>query len=269
MNDRQLNNLIRMAAEADELERSALSAPSASLVHVAHDPRAQTSLRLVGDQAQTKHRKRWFIRMTLIASAAACAGLAVRIGLPTPAPRPNPWPVVVLPMPMNIEQTELATGPSDLATPAIPSAVASVSQPPDSTAAPAITFANRDSTQGSVVLAIFEDASGIVRCVKWREHDFGAGGLADVRPGDLSAATYGQHCVVGPHTLIAVGLTGPRDELPTTDERAQAMAHCIVGGANGEKGRCETEPSSYNSASMSCLPHGLKVMVETLAMGKP
>lgn len=256
MNDREINNLIRMATEAEELERSVLGLGSESV-------RTTPPMRLVGHRACVRRRPSVY-RVALLAGAAAVVGLAVRLSLPTPAPRPNPWPVVVKPSPAENEGkgTEVVTRDDSA-----PSA-GDVAEPAGGSSAvkPAIVRAvgARKPGEASGVLGIFEDAAGNIRCVKWREHDFGDRPLDTLRPGELTAAMYGQHCVVGPHTMIAVGVTGPRDELPTTAERAQVWAQCIAGG---EKSSC-IDPSLVDSQSRSCLPHGLKVMVETLAMGR-
>jgi hypothetical protein len=260
MNDRRINNLVRMAAEIDELERSALDAAPA-------EPRMHApQLRLVDrDQAHRLRRERraWVVRAVLMGAAAASVGLAVRLSLPTFTHAPSPTPPIVKSPVIPLPKTEVAVAPTPKVPPVAPHLLP---RKPDTTTIAYVPPPTPGADDAAVVLAIFEDAGGIVRCVRWHEHDFGERGLEHVRRSELLAATYGDSCVVGPHRLIAVGLTGPRDELPNTEERAQAMAQCIIGS---QKGTCDIEPASYNSKSMTCLPHGLKMMVETLAMGKP
>ncbi|MCC6322196.1 MAG: hypothetical protein IT438_12255 [Phycisphaerales bacterium] len=258
MNDRQIHDLMRVAHEIEELERSALGEPSS--VHPA-------TLRIVDREHARRlraHRRTWLFRTVGIAAAAACVGFAVRISIPTPNPPHGASPTNVAstdepPNRTSNSATTVAAKPTDRPAVAPPRAV-------QYHIARNTRSEGRADANGSVVLAIYEDAGGVVRCVRWREHDFGGRDISAVRPGELAAVTYGSQCVVGPHRLIAVGLSGPRDQLPTTEERAQAMAQCIIGGNNPTG--CDIEPSAASSSTLSCLPNGLKVMVETLAMGK-
>jgi hypothetical protein len=238
-----MENLVRMAAEIDELERSAVDvgvgAGSRRLAPVA---RAVNG----GGRSEAARRRRMTIRIAALASAAACAGVVVKLSLPVPAPVVRPVEVVVVPSPV------------------VPVVVAPELVPERPVVMAAEPRVETRPEEASVILAITADASGGVQCVRWRPHDFGGRKVEEVRPGELAAATYGQECATGPHRFIAVGLTGPRDSLPENDHEAEMVAQCIIGG--GSVPGCAVEPASYTSSSMACLPRGMKAVVETMAM---
>ena len=261
MDERRIDSLIRMAAEIDEMERAAGAA---------------TGLRLVGASEGRAARRPTVIvramRIGAFAAAAACVALAVHFANQPAQTSPTPVPVAV----------NNGRGPS----PSIHSEKLRPLDPADAVK----TLAGKKLTAeqfndwlhsfehpkptdvAAGVLAIFQDSEGVVRCVRWVPHNFGGRTLDKLRPGELVEATYGPHCsVIGPHRLIAVAVTGPKENLPDSDERAQALAQCIVGGNTI---RCDADHSlSYTSSNpgtnAGCLPTGLQMMVETLAMGKP
>lgn len=241
MNDPRIDNLLRMVGEIDELERS-VREPAAA-------PRVQSAgSRAFSINEARAHRRRWNLRVAAIAAVAAIAGLGVRLAV---QPASNDSVVMHITPPHDDMKTIAPRAGADTETALLG---------PDSR--PVIAAAQE---YGSMVLGIFEDSSGVVRCVKWREHDFGGRALEDVRPGELTAATYGQPCVVGPHKLIAVALSGPLSQLPETDEEAQAVAQCIIGTPAPI---CDHHLFESDHDAISCMPSSLKFRVETLAMGR-
>lgn len=245
MNDPRIDNLLRMVGELDELERSA-GEPAAA-------PRVQSAGRraLSIDEARA-HGRRWNLRVAAIAAVAAIAGLGVRLAVqPALKPASNDSVVMHITPPRDDMKTVAPRAGDDTET-------ALVEPDPRPVIAAAQEY-------GSMILGIFEDSSGVVRCVRWREHDFGGRALEDVRPGELTAATYGQPCVVGPHKLIAVALSGPLSQLPETDEEAQAVAQCIIGTPAPI---CDHHLFESDHDAISCMPSSLKFRVETLAMGR-
>jgi hypothetical protein len=252
MNDRRLESLIRMAGEIEELERSAAAESPLRIVH-APDATSRARRRPLGLV--------W--RIAPFAAAAACVGLAVMFARSggTPAGVPG--------------TTRLAEKPPVAAPERIANATEKV-HPPMRVVAPRYTaeyakqmiaFLEHPPEVATGVLAIYEDSAGVVRCVRWHPHDFGARGLDQLSPGELVRVSYGQHCaVVGPHRLIAVAVRGPVENLPISDERAQKLAECIVGEVPS---KCGGQMATEASEAVSCLPTGLQMAVETLAMGKP
>ena len=266
MDDRKLNNLVRMAAEIEEIERAAGAASSPA-------PR----LRLAGTAAERSPRTNrlpLMARLSPFAAAAACVAAAVMIGRGPSGGNPSgggSTPVVDHSSSRGAAGEDGArrmlalnrAGGGD-------DAGIGSSRPLTMTAEQFRAFmrqfeAPRELSSG--VLAIYQDAAGVVRCVSWHPQAFGATPIEKLAPGELVKATYGQQCsIVGPHRLIAVAVSGPKENLPSSAERAQELAQCIVGDAMI---KCDADPPTLSVASASCVPHGLHVMMETLAMGRP
>jgi hypothetical protein len=241
MDNRRLESLIRMASEIEELERSAFREPVVRLVHDAGSSRRPALRRTV-------------LRVGTFMAAAACVGLAVMLSR-QPSPDPTrPTPVAVKPI-----------GPTPAPRPPL-KLVSTPSITPEYARKLIETLEGMNDV-ASGVLAIYEDSGGIVRCVRWHPYDFGGRDLEDLTPGEVVKVSYGRpHCaVVGPHRLIAVAVRGPVKNLPTSDERAQALAECIVGEPPT---KCEAQAMLVDPDSPGCFPNGLEVMVETLAMGR-
>lgn len=259
MDNRRLQSLIRVATEIEEMERSALS------------PTAPLRLRHArGHSPQPRRRaSRVLWRIAAFSSAAAMVGLAVYLARPGATPTPS-MPVAQIPSsgPSDAPAAELAS--VDAAPSAGGQAVELVKVTPKITVEHARRIIDdllHPPQIAAGVLAIYEDASGVVRCVRWQPHDFGGRRFDQLRPGELVRVSYGTHCaIVGPHRLIAVAVRGPIEKLPDSDERAQELAECIVGESAA---RCEAQPTTVGPNSPGCFPTGLQVMVETLAMGKP
>jgi hypothetical protein len=266
MDDRTLNNLVRMAAEIDDIERAAQAGSSSS-------PR----LRLAGTAAErprTTKRLPLAVRLSPFAAAAACVAAAVMIGRGPSGGTPSGGGAAPV---ADHSSGRGATGQDSshqshlLARngagegPGIGSA-----RPVTMTAEQFRAFmrqfeAPRELSSG--VLAIYQDAAGVVRCVSWHPQAFGTTPIEKLEPGELVKATYGQQCsIVGPHRLIAVAVSGPKENLPSSAERAQEFAQCIVGDAMI---KCDADPPTLSVANASCVPHGLHVMMEMLAMGRP
>jgi len=273
MNDRRIDSLIRMASEIDEMERAAGAARvpeigAAGGLRLVHAP-GDTN-RSSGRFRGTARTMRIGLRTGAFAAAAACVGLAIYFGGGGSPAQPQGRPIAST----NGSDAKTATVvvvPPKPAPPIEPLITKVARLTPAQFRAWMRGFDHSASAEVSTgVLAIFQDSLGVVRCVKWQPHDFGGRAIDKLNPGELVEATYGPHCsVIGPHRLIAVAVTGPKDTLPDSDERAQALAQCLVGET--PKG-CEVDPESTSIASewaTGCVPRGLHMMVETLAMGKP
>lgn len=260
MDNRRLESLIRIAAEIEEMERSAIA--------------PQSPLRLVHGSGRLPQRHRrtsrnpW--RIATFSAAAACVGLAVYLALPGASPSAPVVPIAVSSPAPTADSQPSQVASIDPAQPAEVRPAQLVQTVPRITAEHARRLFEDLTHPPQVaagVLAIYEDSSGVVRCVRWQPHDFGGKRLDQLRPGELVRVSYGPHCaIVGPHRLIAVAVRGPVEKLPDSDERAQELAECIVGESPA---RCEAQPTTVGPNSPGCFPTGLQVMVETLAMGKP
>lgn len=227
MNDRQLQELLRMAAEVEEIEAHA----SSTLGQVSPWTNAHRPSRM--------RRTAW-----AVASAAAAIALGAGIFMairPAPvAPIDHGGSVAGKPTPAPV--TEPATIPVQ------GSAIAAVD--------------SRPATPG-MLLAIYQDILGAARCVQVLPLPMNPGeSLADVARADLLHAdelSDGATCATGPHRLLVVALAGPANSLPATAESAEALATCIA----ASRDQCSEMPSSYADAAAACLPPGVSVRVES------
>ncbi len=225
MNDRQLHELLRMAAEVEEIEASA----SASLGQVspwanARRPSLQTRL----------------VRAGVAVAAVVALGAGMFIAL-RPAPLPQPTPGSTLALKSEAPEAQ----------PSAPKAVQSQS-----------ALASRPATPG-MLLAIYQDILGAARCVQVLPLPMNPGqSLAEVSRSDLLHAeelAEGTSCATGPHRLLVVALAGPSSSLPDSDAKAEALATCIA----ASRDMCSEMPSSYANAAAACLPPGVSVRVES------
>lgn len=153
-----------------------------------------------------------------------------------------------------------------------PIATNSTAQPPvDSVPAPIETIAVAAPVAASpklaaspaMLLAIYQDMFGGARCVQIVPRPLEPGeslaGLARDEMLHAEDIERGAACAPGPHRLLVVALSGPADQLPTTYERAEALASCIA----QTRDICSEEQSAYASAAFTCVPPGVSVRVES------
>jgi hypothetical protein len=226
MNDRQLHELLRMAAEVEEIEAHA----SSSLGQISPWTNAHRPSQL---------RRVVWAGTSVAAAIALGAGLFVSM---------RPAPVVPL-----TTGTDVAVKPDPVeATMDVVQAEVPV----------AIPFDSRPASPG-MLLAIYQDILGAARCVQVLPLPMNPGeSLADVARADLlhsEELDEGTVCATGPHRLLIVALAGPSNSLPDSAESAEALAACIT----TSRDQCSEMPSSYANAAAACLPPGVSVRVES------
>lgn len=191
MDDRQIQQLVRMALEAQALE-----SPDSS-----------------GAFVLAAHRSGWHPSIRWGAAAAglvgaACIWLALR-------PAPGSAPPMLGESPA--DTTSLAT-------------LALLPEPSRRPALPAVAVDSpTPAGEHSVVLTIFRDSYGELSCVQWHPHEWGEGRtLAEVTAGELLDAGAQAWCDTGASEMVVVALTGPKGSMPATDTFAQDFAACIA-----------------------------------------
>lgn len=118
-------------------------------------------------------------------------------------------------------------------------------------------------SHGTVVMAIVEDDTGGLRCVRWSPAVLGNRKLNEVRPDELRALGMTMVCAESPRRVLVVGMEGPRREVvPTSDAHANDLARCILsspacGSGVFDAGRC---------AQAGCVGTDVNVRVESVAM---
>lgn len=237
--DRQLEDLLRMAHEADEAE-SLLSGGAAG--HRPTPPGFPSPLRLAG----AGHGR------SLGAWAALAAGVAIiasgGIWLSANPTRNAPG--------IASGARTLALGPK----PEAASADVQPGPPPQAVAAneePALL-----ERRSAAVLAIVQDDAGHLQCVQWSSSPWQAErNLADVRTDELRDLGVGMLCERAARRVLVVGLEGPTHEMPTSDEHAATIARCILHSPHGDlPGAAEV------CTPGTCMPTSVKMRMESVAL---
>lgn len=290
MNDARLEELARLAVELEEFERDVIAGASP-------DDQPHATLRLTDAQTRTHaphahalaHAAR---RHRLVRAAATGLGLAACIGVVLTGAV-----MTVVPVPpsglgaqsgsgghgaqladssrigvqkfgvpeIGVPEHASINSPFTPTLPRIPVGNAARStRLPDAQAVPGVTNASlraatAPSEQCCVVIAMARDASGVLRCVDWRQHEWDVQRVSRMSARDLQAATT-KPCGPTPPQLVLVAISGPTSSLPRTDESAARLANCILNSPRG----CESEGMCFNGAAAGCLPSDVSVKVETI-----
>ncbi len=243
MNDRQLHELLRMAAEIERIEADAASVVG----HIGgRSAQATRGRRLFAGRAA------WAWAGGLAAAAAVALGVGGFLALSGGGGGSGQGGSAL---------TDARPNPIDYRVP----------QPPDLTAIAAADVAQRTSpvplpkiaASPAMLLAIYQDMFGGARCVQIVPRPLEPGeSLAAIGRDEMLHAEdieRGAWCAPGPHRLLVVALAGPADRLPTTHERAEALAACIAQARDA----CSEDQSAYASAAYTCVPPGVSVRVES------
>lgn len=203
MDQRDLNALIRMAAEVDTLEQDS--------AHSFQWAKAKTSRREVLMQ-----------RMTGIGAlaAAACLGLMVVSWLRAPQAQPSHTAM----------NTEKPAAPTVVAS-ATPDTVKNVESAAEATPA--------KPEEGSVLLAVFHDANDMCSYVQLHKDALHGRKLTEVGGGELLRTAIAANCQDNPERVLVLAMTGPKDLLPRSTAEAEVLASCISeGGRCGDDSGC-------------------------------
>lgn len=190
MDDRQIQELVRMAVEAESLE---------------HDQSVP------GPFLFPAHRSSW--RVGLAWAGAAAAGLALGVGTWVAVRQgPSPVPVPKMALADKTDRSAAATLPKPVPTHAAPG-----------------PHARGAGDERCVVLMITRDSYGDLSCVQWRPHEWGEGrSLAQITPAELLDAAGGMWCDDGASEVTVVAVSGPRGSVPSSDALAQEVAACMT-----------------------------------------
>lgn len=242
MNDSRIEELLRMAVEADDFELEAEERP-AVLARVAGG-------RIVG---WGQKRSAW-----VIAATAACAALAFA----------GAWFVGLrsVPRPVSPHQTPIAVNTDKAGVEPEQSPLDTEVEIVENSASGTTRLVSMEgSGEQSVVLAIFHDPYSGCRCVQWREHDWSENRcLNEVPSQELTGVDVGGPCMPSPRQKLLVALAGPERALPTTDVKARELAECILGGER----MCDSEGSCYAQATRECLPDNVSFKIEAVAANR-
>jgi hypothetical protein len=269
MNDARLDNLIRLAREAEDFERDAFdAAPSASgtglrLTHAGPEEREALlramqpeSVRAALEQRSTGSNS-WKFRTAL--GVAACLAIgwflypAAKVTTTIPAPA-TPRTTGTLASAASRTESPVRFRPS-LAV------MRTWSTEPRlvSTAADLPT----GNEQGCVIVAIFKDSAGGCPCIHIQPHTLADGrSLDDLAPEELLDVRLKGSCGATGDSLLLVAVQGPGNMLPHTAAEAEALADCV-----GDAPRvCDGSPGCMANLARGCLPPSVKVLAQSVQM---
>jgi len=262
LNDRQLEQLLRHAGEAEDAHR-AWHARHVGGVGRVHRGAGGASCEVVvpGVRGAGGARGRVFWRSGVGVGAwmAAAAVLGLAVGLAVLAARPGSGRssqpageggAVAVTRSGGASEGGPAVEMDDPFA-ALEGAVASV---------PAGNVAGADA----VVLTIVPDDRGELKCVRWASGPWGGTlgqKLADVHADELRAMGLGMVCEHTAPKVLVVGLEGPAEMLPTSDARAADLARCILKTPRGSL------PSSSELCTPgTCMPTTVRMRMEAVVM---
>jgi hypothetical protein len=258
MNDRRMNELVRMAMEVEELEAGA-NRPQLRLVGAEPDE--------ANEGATVRHalHGRWWAGAGMAAAAVLALYFTLPAMLSTPGSPAHQGPIVINPPDLPSMQ-----GDHHDPTPVIvhrdivrpdPAPQMLVRNDHVVNVAAAPTPVDPGSVEKCVVVAIYRDDAGRMHCVKsapavWSENRC----LSEVSGQELRCASIGQACSSSADHALMVALAGPSRSLPKSDADAVGLATCILGSP------CQNDSKCLSSAAMDCVPPDVSVKIETTAM---
>ncbi len=81
--------------------------------------------------------------------------------------------------------------------------------------------------------------------------------VAELHEDELVQATLRSACVIDPTRVVIVGLTGPANDMPTSDAEALAMSLCLL------KRQSAVDGAPIEQASLNCLPSSVEYCMTT------
>lgn len=140
-----------------------------------------------------------------------------------------------------------------------------------SPSAPALAAALPEdgSEHRNMVLAMYEGTDPATgrscnqcQCVQYFNPDWGADrAVTEVSSGELMDATMDHACMNTPRRVFVIGLSGPADELPLTEDDARTIALCILGRAPDHT--CSDRDTAMSSSAAACLSSNVAVRIQT------
>lgn len=242
MNSSRIEHLVRMAVEADAVEALAEG----------REPEARP-------EVVVRAGARWWLGMS--AGLAAAAAVALVAVWPSIAPRGS----AVLPAPRLADSGQrdrvlpMLKLPTQGRSPMVSTAPILSSTPKREGVSPI----DPSMVEQCIVVAIYRDTRGGLRCVRWQPQEWAENRcLSEVSAHELKSVAMRHPCAENGQQLVLVAMSGPKAVLPTNDTNAAELAECILDWPRA----CEGEGACYLSAASRCVPPGVSVKVETVAI---
>lgn len=115
----------------------------------------------------------------------------------------------------------------------------------------------------AVILTISQDADGRCRCVTSVSHQLAAGQtVGDLATSVLLGVGLQRLCEATPERVLVLGMSGPRELLPSNKAEAERFASCLDHGP----GQCDIDASCFASSALACVSPSVNIVAETVAM---
>lgn len=271
MNDTRLDNLIRLAREAEAFERDAFEASQGTTASAA-------GLRLT--QAGPEEREALLramqpqsVRDAIEQRSAGSPSWKFRTALGVAACLAIGWflyPAAKVTTTISAPTASRTTGTFAIAAPRTDSPVrfrpTLASLRPWSTEPRFVsTVADLPSgtEPGCVIVAIFKDSAGGCPCIHIQPHIFADGrSLEDLAPEELLEVRLKGSCSATGDSLLLVAVQGPGNMLPRTAADAEALAECV-----GDAPKvCDGSPGCMANLARGCLPPSVTVLAQSVQM---
>ncbi|MFT3684948.1 MAG: hypothetical protein QM783_08490 [Phycisphaerales bacterium] len=116
--------------------------------------------------------------------------------------------------------------------------------------------------KASLLLAVYQNDRGSLSCVNWSAEALEGRNVSKLTADELTRLGLTLSCDPAAARVLVVGIEGPLAALPTSDDRARAVAQCL-------STTTPCSPGSFNPqtcASAGCLSQDVTVRIETLAL---
>jgi hypothetical protein len=114
----------------------------------------------------------------------------------------------------------------------------------------------------SLLLAVYQNDAGKFSCVNWSADALKGRAIASLTADELTRLGLTLACDPGAARILVVGLEGPAAALPTSDDRAKAVAQCLSTTPPCASGTFDPQ----TCASAGCLDNQVTVRIESLAL---
>jgi len=262
MNDLQLTELLKMAKEADDFGRAGAS----SLELTAAGAKCGQAGRALPARVAKADPYRILGWSTAgLAAAAACAAAVILLrvdggvhGGGTPVGGAGDVRVAAIPERATDVVDVVGNAVTDAATAGADRKVVTVA-----TARTPVVPELRDS----IIVAMYKGSDGGTRCVRIKSHEWDCGrGIEDLSEGELIGFAFESACdsvlEEGPERLVVLAMSGPKGAWSKEADTAEAIAAALEWSPE----TCGIEASCYADVARQCLPPGVMVRAETMAV---
>ena len=116
--------------------------------------------------------------------------------------------------------------------------------------------------EASLLLAVYQNDAGLLSCVNWSADALKGRKVSAISAEELTRLGLTLSCDPSAARILVMGLEGPVTALPTSDDRAHAVAQCITSTGPCAAGAFDPQ----TCAAAGCLGQEVKVRIESVAL---